>query len=315
MIQVENLTRYYGDFTALEGVSFQLAEGEIVGLLGLNGAGKSTTLRILAGMITPSLGSVLIDGVDLLTEPDRVRAAIGFLPEDPPLYRDMTVTTFLEHAGRIKGMSAAAVRERLPSVITTCDLVGREHQLIATLSHGYKKRVGIAQAIIHRPKLIILDEPISGLDPAQIVEMRKVVRALAQGAAVIVSSHILSEISQTCDRILVVHGGKLVAQGTEAELVLRSGSLEKLVLTVRGEPEAFRSWLAGQPQVARCERRDAPAGQATCVVELRGDVREELLAALVAKGFGLRLVEAPEDELEEIFLAFTGPGKGQEHAA
>ena len=310
MIRVENLTRYYGEFAALDGVSFELAEGEIVGLLGLNGAGKSTTLKILAGMITPSLGSVRIGAVDLLTDPDQVRASIGFLPEEPPLYRDMTVSQFLDHAGRIKGMSAAAVHERLPSVIATCQLTGREHQLIGTLSHGYKKRVGIAQAIIHRPKLIILDEPISGLDPAQIVEMRQVVRRLAEGAAVIVSSHILSEISQTCDRILVVHGGKLVAQGTEAELVARSGSHEKLLVTVRGDSAAFVDWLSTQPQVARATRRDAPAGFAKAEVALTGDTREALLAAVVAKGFGLRLVEAPEDELEEIFLAFTSPAHG-----
>ena len=305
MIRVDNLTRYYGEFAALEGVSFQLKEGEIVGLLGLNGAGKSTTLKILAGLLMPSLGSVQIDGVDLLADPDGVRGAIGFLPEDPPLYRDMSVVSFLEHSGRIKGMSAAAVRERMPSVIATCDLVGREHQLIGTLSHGYKKRVGIAQAIIHRPKLIILDEPISGLDPAQIVEMRKVVRSLATGAAVIVSSHILSEISQTCDRILVVHGGKLVAQGTEAELIARSPAQHRLLVTVRGEAAPFGAWLATQPQVARAEPRDAVDGQACFLVELVADQREELLAALIAKGFGLRLVEAPEDELEEIFLAFT----------
>jgi ABC-2 type transport system ATP-binding protein len=306
MIQVDNLTRYYGEFAALEGVSFQLHEGEIVGLLGLNGAGKSTTLKILAGLLMPSIGSVRVDGVDLLTEPDRVRGAIGFLPEEPPLYRDMTVQAFLEHAGRIKGMSTAAVRERMPSVIATCDLQGREHQVIGTLSHGYKKRVGIAMAIIHRPKLIILDEPISGLDPAQIVEMRRVVRSLAQGAAVIVSSHILSEISQTCDRILVVHGGKLVAQGTEAELVARSGSQHRLQITVRGEAAPFGAWLAAQPQVARCSARDTQPGLASFIVELKADDREALLAALVAKGFGLRLVEAPDDELEEIFLAFTG---------
>jgi ABC-2 type transport system ATP-binding protein len=305
MIRVDNLTRYYGDFAALDGVSFELKEGEIVGLLGLNGAGKSTTLKILAGLLMPSLGSVSIDGTDLLADPDRVRGQIGFLPEEPPLYRDMTVTAFLTHAGRIKGMSASAVGQRLPSVIRSCDLQGREEQLISTLSHGYKKRVGIAQAIIHKPRLIILDEPISGLDPAQIVEMRKVVRGLSDGAAVIVSSHILSEISQTCDRILVVNDGKLVAQGTEAELVSRTGGLNKLLITVRGEAEAFRTWLQGSELVTRATPREAADGQACFLVEMKGDQREELLAQLVAKGFGLRLVEAPEDELEEIFLGLT----------
>jgi len=305
MIRVDNLTRYYGDFAALEGVSFELNEGEIVGLLGLNGAGKSTTLKILAGLLMPSLGDVSIDGVDLLGDPDKVRARIGYLPEEPPLYRDMTVTAFLRHAGQIKGMSGSAVAQRIPAVIEACDLQGREHQLIGTLSHGYKKRVGIAQAIIHQPRLIILDEPISGLDPAQIVEMRKVVRGLGSGAAVIISSHILSEISQTCDRILVVNDGKLVAQGTEAELVDRSGGTNKLLITVRGEAEAFGAWLSASELVSDHTPREAPSGQACFLVTMNGDQREELLAQIVAKGFGLRLVEAPEDELEEIFLGLT----------
>ena len=305
MIRVDNLTRYYGDFAALEGVSFELDEGEIVGLLGLNGAGKSTTLKILAGLLMPSLGAVSIDGIDLLADPDRVRARIGYLPDEPPLYRDMTVTAFLRHAGRIKGMSGSAVTARIPAVIQACDLVGREHQLIGTLSHGYKKRVGIAQAIIHQPKLIILDEPISGLDPAQIVEMRKVIRGLGDGAAVIISSHILSEISQTCDRILVVNDGQLVAQGTEAELVDRTGGANKLLITVRGEAAPFGEWLRGSELVTEASPREATAGQACFLVTMASDQREELLAQLVAKGFGLRLVEAPEDELEEIFLGLT----------
>ncbi len=306
MIRVDNLTRYYGDFAALDGASFELQEGEIVGLLGLNGAGKSTTLKILAGLLMPSRGSVHIGDHDLLADPDSVRASIGFLPEDPPLYRDMTVSSFLAHAGRLKGMSSSAVQARMPEVVRSCDLQGREDQVIGTLSHGYKKRVGIAQAIIHKPRLILLDEPISGLDPAQIVEMRQVVRGLAKGAAVIVSSHILSEISQTCDRILVLHGGKLVAQGTEGELVARGGGDRRLLVTVRGEAEPFGKWLAQHDGVARSERRDAPAGRARFFVELVTEAREDFLAELVAKGFGLRLVEAPEDELEEIFLSLTG---------
>ena len=306
MIRVQNLTRYYGDFAALDGASFELREGEIVGLLGLNGAGKSTTMKILAGLMMPSSGSVAIDDHDLLADPDAVRASIGFLPEEPPLYRDMTVTSFLVHAGRIKGMSPADVQARLPSVIQACDLQGREDQLIGTLSHGYKKRVGIAQAIIHKPRLIILDEPISGLDPAQIVEMRQVVRGLAEGASVIVSSHILSEISQTCDRILVLHDGKLVAQGTESELVSRGGGDRRLVITVRGEAEPFERWLTQHAMVERTDRREASAGQARFLVELSQDDRETFLAQLVEHGFGLRLVEAPEDELEEIFLSLTG---------
>src|SRR5688572_5229764 len=305
MIQVRNLTRYYGEFAALQDVSFDLREGEIVGLLGLNGAGKSTTLRILAGLLAPSAGDVLVDGQDLADHPE-VLSRIGFLPEDPPLYLEMTVTAFLRHIGRIKGMSSAAVDQRVPEVIRLVDLLGREHQVIGTLSHGYRKRVGIAQAVIHDPKLVILDEPISGLDPAQIVEMRRVVRNLGTNHAVIVSSHILSEISQTCDRILVVGRGRLVAQGTEAELVNRTGKDNRIVLTVRGDAAAFQAWLGQNPKVTKVALRTAGAGFATATVDMDGDRREELLAELSRDGrFGLRLVEAPTDELEEIFLGLT----------
>lgn len=301
MIEVEHLTRYYEEFAALRDVSFSVREGEIIGLLGLNGAGKSTTLKILAGLIAPSSGTVRIRGRDALAEPEALRSRIGYLPEEPPLYRDMTVQSFLRHIGRLKGMSRADIERRLPEVVALTDLQGRESQVIATLSHGYKKRVGIAQAVIHDPELVILDEPISGLDPAQIVEMRKVVRNLRHGRAVLISSHILSEISQTCDRILVLDGGRLVAQGTEAELTARSG-ITRLVITVRGEPEAFEAWLRARPEVRAITPRDVPAGTAAALVELEGDEREALLADLVGAGFGIRLVEMPDDELEETFL-------------
>jgi len=305
MIQVRNLTRYYGEFAALRDVSFDLKEGEIVGLLGLNGAGKSTTLKVLAGLLPPSVGSVTIDGLDLHTNPI-VRGRIGYLPEDPPLYVEMTVTAFIRHIGRIKGMSASDLDRRVPEVIRLADLGGREHQVIGTLSHGYRKRVGIAQAVINDPKLVILDEPISGLDPAQIVEMRKVVRNLGTNRAVILSSHILNEVSATCDRILVIGGGKLVAQGTEAELVSRPGADAQLVVTVRGDTAAFEQWLLANPRVGRVlGKRPTPAGIAAIHLEMHGDQREQLLPEIAAAGFALRLVEAPQDELEEIFLGLT----------
>jgi ABC-2 type transport system ATP-binding protein len=190
-------------------------------------------------------------------------------------------------------------------VIRLVDLGGREHQVIDTLSHGYRKRVGIAQAVIHDPRLVVLDEPISGLDPAQIVEMRKVVRNLGANHAVIVSSHILSEISQTCDRILVVGKGRLVAQGTEAELVNRTGKDNRIVVTVRGDAPSFERWLGQNPKVVRVVPRQIGPGLASATVDMDGDQREAVLAEIAAAGFGLRLVESPTDELEEIFLGLT----------
>lgn len=309
MIEVDNLTRYYGEFAAVQNVSFTIQEGEIIGLLGLNGAGKSTTLKILSGLITASQGTVRMGGVDITEDPNTVRSRIGYLPEEPPLYRDMTVTAFLKHIGRLKGMSEAQIAERLAPVMQLAQLDGREWQVIGTLSHGYKKRVGIAQAILHDPKLVILDEPISGLDPKQIVGMRDVIRGLAKGRGVIVSSHILSEISQTCDRILVINEGKLVAQGTEEELATRAGGGDrKLVVTVRGETEALLAFARSHAAVQSAEatHQVRPGFGRATVVFKDTEGRARFVPDLVAAGQVIWLLEGPEDELEGIFLGLTG---------
>src|SRR5690606_11248425 len=178
-------TRYYGSFAALSDVSFEVAAGQIVGLLGRNGAGKSTAFKILAGLMPPSRGTVTIDGVDIATASDAFKARIGYLPERPPLYEDMTVAAFLRHVGQLKGMAGAQIHHRLPEVVALAGLTGRDDQVIGTLSHGFRKRVGIAQAVLHDPKLLILDEPISGLDPKQIAELRPIIRQLGAGRVVL----------------------------------------------------------------------------------------------------------------------------------
>jgi ABC-2 type transport system ATP-binding protein len=308
MIEVANLTRFYGDFPALADVSFSVREGEIIGLLGLNGAGKSTTLKILAGLMPPSSGSVLVDGVDLVAHPEQVHGRIGYLPEDPPLYTDMRVADFVRYIGRLKGLSASEVEARLPGVLETAQLTDRAGQVIDTLSHGYRKRVGIAQAIIHDPRLVILDEPISGLDPVQIVGMRAVIRSLAKGRAVLISSHILSEIEQTCDRIVVLRGGKLVAQGTEAELT-RTLTRVRIDLIVRDAGGNFAGWVVKHPAVAGLvvSRRDGELTHAT--IELHADNREQLAADLITAGYGLRSFEAAAHALEAVFLGLTRQGE------
>jgi len=305
MIQVNNLTRYYGSFPALRDVSFSVAEGEIIGLLGLNGAGKSTTLQMLAGIMAPSTGQVTLDGQDVTDNADALKARIGFLPEEPPLYRDMTVSAFLVHCARLKGMPASQARGRLPEVLRSTGLTERAHQVIGTLSHGFKKRVGIAMAVIHDPRVVLLDEPISGLDPRQIKDMRDVIRRLSKGRAVIVSSHILSEISKTCDRLLVLKDGQLVASGSQEELTAHL-ERERLVITVRGQAASFQAWLADNEHVAAHAEQPADEGLARFDVTLSSDVREVFLPAVAAAGFGLRLVEEPEYDLEDVFLGLTG---------
>jgi ABC-2 type transport system ATP-binding protein len=304
MIQVSNLTRYYGEFAALNDVSFEIQEGEVVGLLGLNGAGKTTTLQVLAGLLPASGGSVTVDGIDIIDASNELKQSIGFLPEDPPLYRDMTVAAFLRHMGRLRGMSQEALSRRMPDILDLANLQGKEDQVIGTLSHGFRKRVGIAQSVVHDPRLVLLDEPISGLDPVQIVEMRSVVRRLGEGRMVLISSHNLPEISQTCDRILVLRDGQLVAMGTEEQLAQRLGDA-RIVLTVRGEQPTLEKWLQEHPKVEQMDPRPVSGPYASAMVDLEGDAREELIRDLIGAGFGVRLVEVPDDELEEIFLGLT----------
>ena len=305
MIEVQSLTRYYGTRPALQDVSFSIASNEVVGFLGLNGAGKTTTLKMLAGLLAPSSGTVTIDGVDMADAPVSFRARIGFLPDTPPVYGEMTVSDYLHYVGALRGMSSAQVASRLPSVLQNTQLVGFEDRIIDELSHGYRQRVGIAQAIIHNPRLVILDEPISGLDPVQIVEMRQVIRRLAAESTVLLSSHNLPEISQTCDRILVLHAGRLVARGTEHELATRLHAGRKLVLLLRGEAGAVDAFFQAWPGAEGFSSRARGDGIVEVAVSLREDTREQLVADLVGASIGVRRVEESQGELEEIFLDLT----------
>lgn len=306
MITVEGLTHYYGERRAIEGLSFEIAPHECVGFLGLNGAGKSTTLKVLAGLLIPTAGTVTLDGVDLVGASASFRARIGYLPEDPPLYREMTVREFVQYCGELKGMPAVDVRARMDEVLALTQLTHVKDRVIQELSHGYRKRCGIAQAIIHRPRLVILDEPISGLDPKQIVEMRQVIRNLARDCTVLISSHILAEISETCDRILVLAGGKIVAQGREEDLVPRGpGAGTRLTLVVRGSIELAQAAVAGLPGVVGHDARPEGEGTVRLHVALESDTREAVVAALVAAGVGVRKLIEDESELEHIFLGLT----------
>ena len=299
------MSRYYGAHAAVKGLSFNISEKEIVGFLGLNGAGKSTTLKVLAGILMPSSGQVKVNGVDVLDAPNSFRAKIGFLPEDPPLYPEMRVSEFVAHVGAIKGMSASELAERLPEVLRACQLSDVADREISVLSHGYRKRVGIAQAIIHTPSLVILDEPISGLDPAQIVLMREVIIGLKSFCTVIMSSHILSEISQTCDRILVLHDGAIVAEGSEEELAGHLSRGERVEISVRGEAKALEGLLKRTDFVRSVTINEVDEGVVRATVFLPLERREALVSTLVHSGYGVQRVERGHSELERTFLALT----------
>ena len=308
MIQARGLTKFYGEVRAIHDLSFEIADGEIVGVLGLNGAGKSTLLQILSGALYPTSGRVSIGGFDTAEAPAEGRRRIGFLPEEPPLYREMTVDAYLRFVGRLKGMSTGEVDRRLGEVCERTGIAQVRHNVIATLSHGFRKRVGIAQAIVNEPALLILDEPISGLDPEQIAEMRDMIRSLRGKHTILLSSHILTEISRTCDRLVMIKGGEIVAAGTEDELVAQFASGENLLLLLRGERDAIDAHLAADERVLDHEICGAIGDVIEVRVTLDGDIREQLVPSLVAAGFGLRGMSSAEQELERAFLTLTGTG-------
>ena len=306
MIQAEHLTKYYADRLAVDDLTFTIQPGAVVGFLGLNGAGKTTTLRMLAGDLAPSSGTIRIGDQDLAGEPRAVRRRIGFLPDTPPLYGEMTVRGYLLYAGQLRGLGGRALASRVDEVAETVRVGEVLGDLVSNLSHGYRQRVGIGQAIVHGPDFVILDEPISGLDPVQIADMRELIRSLAGRHTVLLSSHILTEISQTCDRILVMGDGGIVADGTEAELRGRFGADSIVRLTVRGNAKVLAKELEVHPAVRSVETRPThEEGVVEIEVHATGDLREELARAVIESGFALRGLTRVERELESLFVELT----------
>lgn len=309
MIEVRDLFKYYGERRAAGPLSFTIGKGEIVGLLGLNGAGKTTALRVLACDLLPSSGTVLVDGIDIVDQPHEVRRRIGYLPETPPLYGEMTVHEYLVFAARLRGLSGEEADRRAGVVENAAQLENVRDDLIASLSHGFRQRVGIAQAVVHGPQLLILDEPISGLDPVQIIEMRQLLRSLRGKHTIVLSSHILTEISETCDRLLVLGEGKIVAAGTEEELSksLVGGAQVDVTLRADGDGRAreLLSKLDGVRHVESISPRETGLGVVTFRLQAEKDVREALCKALVTAGIGILEVVRSKHELESIFLRLT----------
>lgn len=323
MIEIHELTKYYGERKAVGPLTFRIEKGEVVGLLGLNGAGKTTTLRMLSSDLLPTSGRMLVDGIDLADEPERVRPRIGYLPDRPPLYGEMSVREYLSFVARLKGVGSPAIAPRVEEIIATTDLAIHADDRIDTLSHGYRQRVGIGQAIIHRPTLLLLDEPIAGLDPVQIVEMRELIRSLRGEHTTVISSHILSEISETCDRLLVLRDGEVVASGSEAALSAQMTSAVGFTITVRAPVGGYRSHpfqgvreLLEKLDVDAVEQRAGAIeqGVVAAAVHAKLDVREAAVKALVEAGFGILALEPSGGELEDVFLELTGRGDAGDNA-
>ena len=325
MIVVDHVTKYYGSHAAVRDLDFRIEEGECVGFLGLNGAGKTTTLRLLACLLLPTSGRVTVKGLDAEEQPHEIRKLLGFLPDTPPVYPEMKVRDFLRFAGRLRDMTKAEVEKRMPEVLETTGLTDVAEDTIGALSHGYRQRVGIAQAIIHAPALLILDEPIQGLDPVQIVEMRQMIRDLRGKHTILLSTHILGEIKETCDRILMLHQGHITAQGTEAELAERFGyGVTNVEIVVRGGPDALREALEKIEGVSivgfgpvEATYRDAPKGATRVELRATTDVREEVAKAVVQAGLGLLSMTRLSSGLENIFVKLsrdTAASAGKEAA-
>jgi ABC-2 type transport system ATP-binding protein len=315
MIIAENLTRKYGSFTAVETVSFKIAPGEIVGLLGHNGAGKTTIMKMLTGFIEPTAGSVSIDGHDVETDRDAVQALIGYLPENCPVYPEMTVAEFLDYAAGLKGISEADRPGALAHVVRATGLIEKAIEPISSLSRGYRQRVGVAQAILHTPKIVILDEPTNGLDPSQIKHMRTLIKSLAESATVILSTHILQEVQAVCDRVIIVNRGRLALDAKLADLHRE----RRLRLVTNGAPDALSALLAQFDSGLKASPVGVPNGHHTYRIDL-GDAAPETVAPKLArllndKGLDLIALHPEERDLETIFAEITSTDASLEGAA
>lgn len=303
MIEVEGLTKTYGPKTAIAGVSFRVTRGEIVGFLGPNGAGKTSTMRILAGYMPATDGAAKIDGYDVLTQSLEARRRVGYLPENVPLYPEMDVESYLHFMASIKQVPRQLRRKRVDYVVERCHTGEFRKRLIGKLSKGQRQRVGLAQALIHDPPVLILDEPTVGLDPRQIIETRQLIKSLAGDHTVILSTHILPEVSMTCSRVLIINEGRLIAEDTPDGLTHRLRGSERIEVLVRGKEDGLANVLRKLPGVTGVTTQ-SEHGRVRCQIDCAADKdpREEIARTLVQGGWGLLELRAVGMSLEEVFV-------------
>ncbi len=306
MIQVEGVTKKYGPHTAVRNISFEVERGEIVGFLGPNGAGKTTTMRILTGFLPPTEGRATIAGFDVMKEPIEVKKRTGYLPENPPVYLEMVVEDYLDFVARIKGIQGPDVANRVDSVMERTAIGHVRSKIIGKLSKGYRQRVGLAQALIHSPDVLILDEPTVGLDPKQIIEIRELVRSLSGEHTIMLSTHILSEVASTCHRIIILNQGQIEASDTPENLTARLKGGESTQLEIAGPQDQVEARLASIEGVERVTYAAGNSGRGLYTVDTpREDIRSELARAVVESGWGLFGMKSIGLSLEDIFLQLT----------
>ena len=307
MIEVQHLTKRYGRVTAVDDISFRVERGEILGFLGPNGAGKTTTMRILTGYMPATEGKAIVAGFDVFDQPIEAKRRTGYLPETPPLYPDMSVAEYLDFVAKVKGVPSNGRRERIRYVMERTRIADMGERLTGRLSKGYRQRVGLAQALIHNPDVLILDEPTAGLDPKQIIETRQLIKELAGDHTIVLSTHILPEVSQTCQRVVIINKGRVVAVDTPANLTARLRGSETMYVQVDAagvDATAVLRRVAGVSRVVEADRREGIVGY-----EVEGehgrDIRRDLARAVVSSGWGLLELRPMRMSLEEVFLSLT----------
>ncbi len=309
MIHAENLTKYYDDFCAVDGINLDVEKGEIIGLLGPNGAGKTTTLRMLTGYFAPSAGDIRVKDVSVRENPLAAKSLIGYLPESAPLYKGMLVYDYLDHIAKIRGLRDHAKDKRLQELVEKCGLHGIMHKTIETLSKGLKQRVGLAHAMMSDPEILVLDEPTSGLDPNQIVEIREIIRRIGEEKTVILSTHILSEAEATCDRIVIINKGKIIADGSTRDIKAQNGQADQIQITLlQADFDAVRSLLESVEGVRNVQQVPAETPDQLKIGVICRDLRDpraDLYAAIKATDWILIDFHQEAKTLETIFRELT----------
>lgn len=305
MIEAHELTRRYGPTTAVDGISFSVGEGEILGILGPNGAGKTTTLRMITGFLPPTSGRVTVAGHDLLEEPRAARRDVGYLPENIALYREMRVEEYLAYRAKLQGLDRVTARRVIADTLERCLIADVRRQVIGTLSKGYRQRVGLAQAILHRPRVLVLDEPTVGLDPKQIIAIRELIRELGRERTLLLSTHILPEVELLCDRVLIIDRGRIVGEGSPEELRTRLHGYALLRIELDGAPAEAAWALQDVPGVASVRAHPGLPGSLLVEGEPGADPRRDVFRTVVDRGWVLLAMEQERASLEDVFIRLT----------
>lgn len=309
MIEINNLVKKYGDHVAVDDLSLTVEPGKIYGFLGPNGAGKSTTMNIITGYLGATSGEVKINGHDIFKEPEEAKKCIGYLPEIPPLYVDMTVREYLDFVAELKKLEKSLRKRYVEEAMETTGITDVANRMIRNLSKGYRQRVGFAQAILGYPEIIILDEPTVGLDPKQIIEIRELIRKLGEKHTVMLSSHILTEISAVCDHVFIISKGKLVASDATENLVSLMSGAQEIEVTVRTDASEAQKELASITEVSKVEVKNEDAGELIVYAKKGADVRESVFRVLAEKHFAVLEMHTIEKSLEDVFLEITQEGE------